>query len=83
MGTREIRQAQAELVGLDKLTMRGQPEGLTEVRLADKYSEVGRADHMGKRPAEEESFMGNMGSIQWEDSALYTKRGTASHGNET
>ncbi len=38
---------------------------------------------MGKRSAEEELFKGNMGSIQWEDSALYTTRGTASHGNET
>ena len=35
MGTREIRQVQAELVGLDKPPTRGQPEGLTEVRLAD------------------------------------------------
>ena len=33
---------------------------------------------MGKRSAEEELFKGNMGSIQWEDSALYTTRGTAS-----
>ena len=30
---------------------------------------------MGKRPAEVESFLGNMGSIQWEITALYTKRG--------
>jgi len=30
---------------------------------------------MGKRPAGVESFMGNMSSIQWEDTALYTKRG--------
>ncbi len=38
---------------------------------------------MGKRPAEVDSFLGNMGSIQREDSVLYSKRGTASHGNET
>ena len=38
---------------------------------------------MGKRPAEVDLFLGNMSSIQGEDSALYSKRGTASHGNET
>ena len=38
---------------------------------------------MGKRPAEVESFVGNMGSIQWEDTAFYAKRRIASHGNET
>ena len=41
MGTRELRQAQAELVGLDKPTTRGQPEGLAEVRLADSTSRSG------------------------------------------
>src|SRR6266700_2196281 len=35
MGTREIRQAQAWLVGSDKLKRRGRSEGLTEVRLPD------------------------------------------------
>jgi len=35
MGTREIRVFQAELVGSDKLTMRGRPEEHAEVRLAD------------------------------------------------
>jgi hypothetical protein len=38
---------------------------------------------MGKRPAEGESFEGNMGSIQREDSAFYAMRRTASHGNRT
>jgi RNA-directed DNA polymerase len=36
---------------------------------------------MGKRPAEVESFVGNMGSMQWEDMAFYAKRRIASHGN--
>ena len=44
---------------------------------------VGRADYMGKRPAEDESFDGNMGSIPREDSAFYAKRRIASHGNRT
>ena len=38
---------------------------------------------MGKRPAGVELFEGNMGSIQWEGSAFYAKRRTASHGNRT
>jgi hypothetical protein len=38
---------------------------------------------MGKRPAEVESFVGNMGSIQWEDTVFYAKRRIASHGNGT
>jgi hypothetical protein len=38
---------------------------------------------MGKRPAEVESFMGNMGSIQWEDTVFYAKRRETSHGNGT
>jgi hypothetical protein len=38
---------------------------------------------MGKRPAEVESFVGNMGSIQREDTGFYAKRRTASHGNGT
>src|SRR5215467_14281053 len=38
---------------------------------------------MGKRPAEVESFVGHMGSIQWEDTAFYAKRRIASHGNGT
>src|SRR5713226_8430797 len=38
---------------------------------------------MGKRPAEGESFDGNMGSIQREDSAFYATRRTASQGNRT
>ena len=32
---------------------------------------------MGKRPAEVESFVGNMGSIQREDTGFYAKRRTA------
>ena len=36
---------------------------------------------MGKRPAEVELFVGNMGSIQWEDTAFYAKRRIAGHGN--
>jgi len=35
MGTREIRLVQAELVGSDKLTMRGRSDDHAEVRLAD------------------------------------------------
>lgn len=35
IGTREIRLVQAELVGPDKLTMRGWPDDHSEVRLAD------------------------------------------------
>ncbi len=35
MGTREIRQVQAELVGADKPATRGGPDDLTEVRLTD------------------------------------------------
>ena len=38
---------------------------------------------MGKRPAESELFVGNMGSIQREDTAFYSKRRSASHENET
>jgi hypothetical protein len=38
---------------------------------------------MGKRPAEVESFVGNMGSMQRQDTAFYAKRRTASHGNGT
>ena len=38
---------------------------------------------MGKRPAVVDLFEGNMGSIQREDTALYAKRGLASHGNGT
>lgn len=38
---------------------------------------------MGKRPAESELFVGNMSSIQREDTAFYAKRRTASHGNRT
>ena len=35
MGTREIRLVQAELVGSDKLTMRGRSDDHSEVRLVD------------------------------------------------
>ncbi len=35
VGTREIRQAQAEPVGPDKLSKQGWPDGLSEVGLAD------------------------------------------------
>jgi len=38
---------------------------------------------MGKRPAEIELFVGNVGSIQREDTAFYAKRRSASHGNRT
>ena len=38
---------------------------------------------MGKRPAEVESFVGNMGSMQGEDTGFYAKRRTTSHGNGT
>src|SRR5262245_32483130 len=38
---------------------------------------------MGKRPAEDESFDRNMGSIPREDSAFYAKRRIANHGNGT
>ena len=38
---------------------------------------------MGKRPAEVELFVGNMGSILREDSAFYPKRRIANHGNRT
>jgi hypothetical protein len=38
---------------------------------------------MGKRPAEVDSFLGNMSSMQREDTVLYATRGTTSHGNET
>jgi len=38
---------------------------------------------MGKRPAGIELFVGNMGSIQREDTAFYAKRRSASHGNGT
>src|SRR6202790_715881 len=37
-----------------------------EVRLTDRYSEVGRAGHMGKRAAVVELFLGDMGSMQRE-----------------
>ena len=36
---------------------------------------------MGKRPAEVDRFEGNTGSIQWEDSGLYSKRGITSRAN--
>jgi hypothetical protein len=74
MGTREIRQAQAWLVGSDKLKKRGRSEGLME---------VGRAGYMGKRAAEDELFVGNMSSIQRADSDFYAKRRTTSHDNRT
>ena len=38
---------------------------------------------MGKRAAEVELFVGNMSSIQREDTAFYAKRRTASHDNRT
>jgi hypothetical protein len=38
---------------------------------------------MGKRPAEVESFMGNMSSIQWEDMVFYAKRRITGHVNGT
>jgi hypothetical protein len=38
---------------------------------------------MGKRPAEVESFVGNMGSMRWEDTAFYAKRRITGHGNGT
>ena len=38
---------------------------------------------MGKRPAGDDLFEGNIGSIQREVSALYAKRGIASYGNRT
>ena len=38
---------------------------------------------MGKRVAEVEWFVGNMSSIQREDTAFYAKRRTASHDNRT
>jgi hypothetical protein len=38
---------------------------------------------MGKRPAEVDLFVGDMGSIQREDSAFYAKRRIANHGNRT
>jgi hypothetical protein len=41
MGTRENRQAQAWLVGSDKLNKRGRSEDLTEVRLPDSTSRPG------------------------------------------
>ena len=45
-------------VGPDKLARRGGSDGLVEVRLADSTPR--------KRPAEDELFVGNMGSIQRE-----------------
>jgi hypothetical protein len=38
---------------------------------------------MGKRPAEIESLVGNIGSIQREDTVFYAKRREASYGNGT
>ena len=38
---------------------------------------------MGKRAAEVELFVGNMSSIQREDTAFYAKGRTASHDNRT
>src|SRR5262245_34722225 len=38
---------------------------------------------MGKRPAQDESFVGNKGSMRREDSAFYAKRRDANHGNRT
>lgn len=38
---------------------------------------------MGKRPAESDAFLGNMRSIQREDTVFYAKRRTTSHGNGT
>jgi hypothetical protein len=38
---------------------------------------------MGKRPAGIGPFVGNMGSIQWEDTAFYATRRSASHDNGT
>jgi hypothetical protein len=38
---------------------------------------------MGKRPAESESFLGNMSSTQWEETVFDAKRREASHGNGT
>jgi hypothetical protein len=42
MGTREIRQAQAWLIGSDKLHKRGRSEGLMEVILPDSTSRSGK-----------------------------------------
>jgi hypothetical protein len=38
---------------------------------------------MGKRPAGIESFMGNIGSIQREDTVFYAKRRETGYGNGT
>jgi hypothetical protein len=38
---------------------------------------------MGKRPAEVETFMGTMSSIQREDTVFYAKRRETSHDNRT
>jgi len=38
---------------------------------------------MGKRPAESESFLGNMSSTQWEETDFDAKRRAAGHGNGT
>ena len=50
------------------------PEGLTEVRLPDSTSRSGEPATVGKRAAEVELFVGNMSSIQREDSVFYAKR---------
>jgi hypothetical protein len=61
----------------------GKRGDIVELDSSLSESEVGRADHMGKRPAEVDSFLGNMSSMQREDTVLYATRGTTSHGNET
>jgi len=38
---------------------------------------------MGKRPAKIESFLGNISSIQREETAFYAKKREASYGNRT
>jgi len=47
MGTREIRQVQAWLVGADKLIKRGGSEDLTEVRLPDSTLRSGEPTTWG------------------------------------
>ena len=52
-------------VGPNKSIRRGRSDDMVEVRLADITLRSGDRLH-GKRPAEDELFVGNMGSIQWE-----------------
>ncbi len=67
----------------EKLIKKGRPDGPEEVRLADITQRSGEPITWGKRPVEIESFWGDIGSIQRENTAFCAKRREDIYGNGT